>query len=437
MSARSGISKRNFLVLSKMVLHIIGAGPTGIAIAWNKVRTNEEVHIWEKRDLPGGSWWTADFSQFADRHAPRLLFPSSQPNWTGLLMDMNLEYTKYYEPNDGVISSFIKAVVKSFKFVDYIVIVGMILQVGINSAWAKRTSVRDAVKGPLSTSAEEMVSTLTVGIDGVQWDRMTMWELFESINRTVTTAPWTEKVQGRYLGHDIYHRLREAGVHLHMNKKLERVSMPRAYFSKGDSITLNAPEDRIVLCLDAAASIPYLRLYWEPGVADGLSQHIYGCRSFLFQYSNRFEIPPAPETLQKSGNAFIIDWVPGKDTTVLYVGDYNNSWKSVEHVVETLGIPEPDSWRECEDTADMSSAIWSLNGVPTQSKHPQLHMVGMMSPRDTPYASVEAAVEVGLRWCGGRPREPFKGTTLAFMMAIFSLLLIIYNDETRLKVASI
>jgi hypothetical protein len=256
---------------------------------------------------------------------------------------------------------------------------------------------------------------------------MTIWELAESINRTILSSAWTERVQGRFLGEDLHRVLGEAGVHLHMEAGLETLEPPNITFDNGETVRV-LEGDQVVLCLDPSAALPYISKFW--GDETCVPDVIYGSRSFLLKYSERFDTPSAHEALMASNNSFIPSWVPGADTTTLHVADYNNGWESIEHLVDALGLPEPVSWRECVETQEMSSAVWDIRGIPTQCpSYPYIHLVGMLSPRDTPYASVEAAAEVALRWCGERPRTPFTGTSLALILMIISLCIIIYHAK--------
>ena len=404
-----------------MVLHIVGAGPSGVTIAWCMAKRGEEVHLWEKRDLPGGSWWTPDHTESADRHAARVLFRDSQPNWFNLLQEMGLDYNTYYKPEKEVITESIKAMARSLTLRDHLVTAGVLISAGANQEWSKTTTLHDALKGKMSSRGLSFINALATSVDGVAADRMTVWELAESINRTFLSGAWTERVQGRKLGEDLDRRLRAVGVHMHMGAKLLNLEPPHLAFAGGADVTLHSRKDKVVLCLDPSAALPYVEKFWGVRPEDVL----YGTRSFLLKYPTRFNLPATQESLMSSNNSFIPSWVPGEGTTTLHVADYNGGWRSVEHLVKTLGIPPPTSWQECEDTQDMSSAVWTARPIPTRSKHPQVHMVGMLSPRDTPYASVEAAAEVALRWCGERPLEPFKTSTLALIAFIISLVTIV------------
>ena len=44
-----------------MKIHIVGAGPTGMSLAWEILRSGEhDVTIYDRKLSAGGSWWEPD-----------------------------------------------------------------------------------------------------------------------------------------------------------------------------------------------------------------------------------------------------------------------------------------------------------------------------------------------------------------------------------------
>ena len=57
-----------------MKIHIVGAGPTGMSIAWElKKFTDHEVVVYDKKLSAGGSWWEPSVDT-RDMHAHRIVF---------------------------------------------------------------------------------------------------------------------------------------------------------------------------------------------------------------------------------------------------------------------------------------------------------------------------------------------------------------------------
>ena len=64
-----------------MKIHIIGAGPTGMSLAWEILRSGDhDVTIYDRKVSAGGSWWEPDV-ETRDLHAHRicLLYTSPSP----------------------------------------------------------------------------------------------------------------------------------------------------------------------------------------------------------------------------------------------------------------------------------------------------------------------------------------------------------------------
>jgi hypothetical protein len=61
-------------------------------------------------------------------------------------------------------------------------------------------------------------------------------------------------------------------------------------------------------------------------------------------------------------------------------------------------------------------------GVPHWGRCPTVALCGMMSPRNTPFASIEAAVEIGMRFSGVEPDRPLLVTdVLVGVLLVFVL----------------
>jgi len=67
-----------------MRVHIIGAGPTGMSIAWELLRsTDHEVIIYDRKESVGGSWWEPKGAK-RDLHAHRIVFNNAFVNTNSL-----------------------------------------------------------------------------------------------------------------------------------------------------------------------------------------------------------------------------------------------------------------------------------------------------------------------------------------------------------------
>jgi hypothetical protein len=106
-------------------------------------------------------------------------------------------------------------------------------------------------------------------------------------------------------------------------------------------------------------------------------------------------------------------------------------------VIEQLGLPPPEDirigwgadWNENDGwTFSQSSGVLSLYGqLPFFGKCSKVAMCGMMSPRHTPYSSIESAVEVSRslsHQCFGT-RKPIKPFTVSQLVILLLMILIV------------
>ena len=161
-----------------MRVDIIGAGPTGITVAWLMSKTHE-VHVWDIHDTCGGSWWEppAPTPEALSLHAPRVVFKDAFVNTNWLFDEMGLDWDKYFKPGAAVSES-IEIFLKRFSAKDYFEFVKFLF-LGFRD---DGRTVKDHLEGKLTPGAERLVATLPIVMDGVDWSRMTAWEFIQSFN---------------------------------------------------------------------------------------------------------------------------------------------------------------------------------------------------------------------------------------------------------------
>ena len=80
-------------------MHIVGAGPTGLALAWELRRTGHDVTVYERKPSAGGSWWEPDLTK-RDLHAHRVLFDRAWVNARSLFEEMDIQWTDMFEKHE-------------------------------------------------------------------------------------------------------------------------------------------------------------------------------------------------------------------------------------------------------------------------------------------------------------------------------------------------
>ena len=116
----------------------------------------------------------------------------------------------------------------------------------------------------------------------------------------------------------------------------------------------------------------------------------------------------------------------------------------VSKVIEQLDITKPTTirigwgaeWNGTKWVFDQSSGVLNPKGhIPFFGKSKTVAMCGMMSYRHTPYSSIEAAVEVGRRFCHEKfgTRGPSKPFMVTDVLLLFVVLLIAALNRDRFK----
>ena len=129
-----------------MKIHIIGAGPTGMSVAWElKKYTDHEVFVYDKKLSAGGSWWEPSLES-RDIHAHRIVFDKASINTRSLFKEMGIVWDDIFVKADTENADIIK---KHLSSKDYALITSLAVKVLVMPWKYKKVSVKDAV-GELS-----------------------------------------------------------------------------------------------------------------------------------------------------------------------------------------------------------------------------------------------------------------------------------------------
>ena len=83
-----------------MRVHVIGAGPTGMSVAWEILRsTDHQVTIYDRKESAGGSWWEPSGGK-RDLHAHRIVFDNAFVNTNSLFEEMGIEWDDMFQSAD-------------------------------------------------------------------------------------------------------------------------------------------------------------------------------------------------------------------------------------------------------------------------------------------------------------------------------------------------
>ena len=422
-----------------MKVHIVGAGPTGMSLAWEILRTvdDHEITIYDRKPSAGGSWWEPD-EDVRDLHAHRIVFDKAFVNTQNLFKEMGIEWNEIFQPVGKGPYDFI---FKSLSLKDYGTLTSLAIRVLAQPKKYVGISLRDAI-GELSENGQKVIEHLPLIMDGVTWDVMSAFEFVKSFDDVALSKPYTQRVSGKVMSDAMQRALEERGVSFEFEKELKNVEYfedgYKAEFKDGTSIG----DGILFLCLDNSPALQFLGDNWGPDADSKVRTSTYGCINVLLDFDERVTLKHDLEI------AATTDWnlqpvvLSDGKTISCVICDLteeilsSDPIKIREKVLSELDVPLPKSirfgwgaeWNDEKWTFTQSSGVLNLNGqLPFFGKCPNVAMCGMMSPRNTPYSSIEAAVEVSRSLshkCFGT-REPLQNLLLTQVLTISIIVLIV------------
>jgi hypothetical protein len=422
-----------------MKIHIIGAGPTGMSLAWEICRTGEhDVTIYDRKVSAGGSWWEPDV-ETRDLHAHRIVFDRAFTNTQSLFREMGISWNEIFQAKDN--GEHINYVLRSLKLGDYGTLISLFLRVITQPKKYKGVSLRDAV-GTLTESGQACIEHLPLIMDGVTWDVMTAYEFVQNLNHVALSKPYTQRVSGKVMCDAMEEALLNAGVDFVFGTELNEIEYGedsfRASFSNGTVID----DGMLFLCLDNSPAFKLMGDNWGSDLVKNVRDSTYGAINVLLDYE---EVPDIKSDLEVAATT---SWnlqpklLYGTKTISCVICHLTKEILETDpetlktEVVKQLGVPEPKAvrigwgadWNGEKWEFSQSSGVLSLYGqLPFFGKCSKVAMCGMMSPRHTPYSSIEAGIEVSRTLsheCFGT-REPLRPILLSHVILFITVLLIV------------
>ena len=161
-----------------MKIHIVGAGPTGMSLAWELLRSGDhEVTLYDRKISAGGSWWEPD-EEKRDLHAHRIVFDRAFVNTRSLFSEMGITWNHIFEPVKKNVYTFM---FQSLRASDYGALTSLTFRVLANPKKYKGVSLKDAI-GKLSEKGTIFMKHLPLIMDGVTWNTMSAYEFVKSFD---------------------------------------------------------------------------------------------------------------------------------------------------------------------------------------------------------------------------------------------------------------
>jgi len=426
-----------------MKIHIVGAGPTGLSVAWEILNnTDHQVFIYDRKDCAGGSWHEP-IGEKRDLHAPRMLFKQAFVNTNSLFKEMGMQWETYFKKREN--NDLYPFLFKNFSLRDYGALSSLSFRVLSNPEEYKRKSLKDSIHG-LSKKGEIILENITYSIDGVGWDVMSAFEFVESFNQVGLSSQWEQKISGREMGLAMQNALVQKGATFVFNTELTDLKYSKDGFVARLSDEKIITSDLLVLCLDNFPASIFVQNNWGDFASTKLLYSSYTCLHVLLDYDKDMKIPNEVQTSMNSTWNILASVLPDGKTISCVMCNLNEEIlttppeKLETTIIQQLGLPKPQSsrvatgiqWDGKRWKMSQSSGVLNTQGqLPFFGECKNVALCGMMSERNTPYASIEAGIEVGRNFChqvfGTRKSlKPFTVTSLLilllFLIVVVSLL---------------
>lgn len=421
-----------------MKVHIVGAGPTGMSLAWEILRSGDhEITIYDKKTSAGGSWWEPT-EEIRDLHAHRIVFDKAFVNTQNLFNEMGIKWDDIFEP---VQENAYGYVLQSLSLKDYGTLSSLAARVLTKPKKYKSISLKDAL-GPLSDDGQKILEHLPLIMDGVTWDVMSAWEFVKSFDHVALSKQYTQKVSGKVMCDAMQRALEEVGVEFEFGKELVNIDYMEDGYTADFSDRTKIGDGILFLCLDNSPAYKLLGDNWGPDAEKKVRDSTYGAINILFDFdepvelksdleiaaTTKLKLQPVVLSNEKTISCVICNLtediltMPPEELRTLVLGE--------------LDVPLPKeirfgwgaNWDGERWQFSQSSGVLSLYGqLPFFGECPNVAMCGMMSPRNTPYSSIEAAVEVSRSLshkCFGT-REPMNPLLLTQVVSVTFLVLIV------------
>ena len=421
-----------------MKIHIVGAGPTGMSLAWEILRSVvHDITIYDRKSSAGGSWWEPEEGP-RDLHAHRIVFDKAFVNTQSLFNEMRINWNDIFEPVEKDLYGFIR---ESLELKDYGALTSLAARVLAQPKKYRSVSLKEAL-GELTEGGRSVLEHLPLIMDGVTWEVMSAYEFVKSFDHVALSKQCTQRVSGRVMCDAMQEALEEVGVEFQFGKELGEVEYLPDGFKAQFTDETQIDDGMLFLCLDNSPALKFLGDNWGPDAEKKVRESTYGCINILFDFdepvklgddlkiaaTTRLNLQPVVLTDGHTVSCVICDLTEEILTTP--------PEELRVRVLEELDVPLPKQirigwgaeWDGKRWQFSQSSGVLSLHGqLPFFGECPSVAMCGMMSPRNTPYSSIEAAVEVSrsLSHTIFGTREPLSPLLLTQVVSVTLLVLIV------------
>jgi hypothetical protein len=271
---------------------------------------------------------------------------------------------------------------------------------------------------------------------------MSAYEFVKNLDHVGLSTPHTQLGSGKFMCDAMEQALLDAGANFVFGVELKDVQYSE------DAYVATFMDEKIIddgmlfLCLDNSPAIKFLGNNWGPDAEKKVRESTYGAINVLLDYDEpvhiKTDLEISANTRWKIQPKVLSDGKTISCVICHLTEEITSSDPDTikREVIDQVGLHDPVSariawgadWEDGKWTFSQSSGVLSLHGqLPFFGRCSKVAMCGMMSPRYTPYSSIEAAIEVSRRVsheCFGT-RQPLKPLLLSHVLVFIVVLLIV------------
>jgi len=227
---------------------IIGAGPTGLTLAYYLGKLGKKVLLIEKENTIGGTHRVKRVNGFFTEHGPRI-YINNYLMFMDMLNDMGTSfYDIFTEYNFGVVP-IVKKTVGYFSFREMVIL--FITFITLNDSYRKKTMLEYTSENNFSKRAKWYIDRLCRLTDGAGIKRYTLHEFIQTINQNGLYGIYQPKLPNDIGLFKIWEKnLKKYNVNILLNTEVSKFNI------KNNNITNIVVNNKTILCKNVILACP-------------------------------------------------------------------------------------------------------------------------------------------------------------------------------------
>ena len=241
---------------------IIGAGPSGLSLAYLLKKNGYDVTLIEKENEIGGCHKVKRVGGYFTEHGPRI-YLNNYLTTISLLNDMKIDFNQLFTPYKFQLSNIGGQSLSHFTLKEMFLLTINYLLFSINKKHTRQITMAEFMdKNNFTNDAKDYVDRLCRLTDGAGSDRYTLYEFYELMNQNMLYTVYQPKIANDKGLFKLWrNKLEEIGVNILLNTKVDKLVLNDKETTiksvitnkgeiKGDKFILALPPDNIIKILE-------------------------------------------------------------------------------------------------------------------------------------------------------------------------------------------